>query len=192
MSSGAATVERSGRTAIVRIRGDVIVPTARLLYGTLRTLYRRRDVRKIVIDFTGVGRLDSAGVAVFESQQLIERANAIVGKADTIVGNLAQVTEPEGLAEIVVQTRATATNLAQATASLRSLVAENREGLRASIAAVETAAKRAADLVDNGQVKAALSDLRQASRSFKELAREVRQRPSRLLYSSPPAERKLP
>ena len=39
---------------------------------------------------------------------------------------------------------------------------------------------------------ARIADLRQASRNFKELAREVRQRPSRLLYSSPAPERKLP
>jgi hypothetical protein len=35
-------------------------------------------------------------------------------------------------------------------------------------------------------------DLRQASRSFKELARDVRQKPSRLLFSTTPSERKLP
>ncbi len=38
----------------------------------------------------------------------------------------------------------------------------------------------------------ALFDLRQASRSFKDLARDLRQRPSRLLLSTPTGERKLP
>ena len=45
---------------------------------------------------------------------------------------------------------------------------------------------------DNQPVRAAMMDLRQASRTFKELAREVRQKPSRLLFSSPAPDRKLP
>lgn len=142
---------------------------------------------------TLIDRLEERGVAMLdETQRLIESANAIVAKTDAIVDNLAAATDTAQLAELVAQTRATATNLAQASGSLRGLVDENRAGLRASIAAIEAAARRAADLVDGNQVKAAVSDLRQASRSFKELAREVRQRPSRLLYSSPPPERKLP
>jgi phospholipid/cholesterol/gamma-HCH transport system permease protein len=64
MSSPATSVERSGRTAVVRVRGDVVVPTARHFYGVLRGLQRRRDVKKVVIDFADVGRLDSSGVAV--------------------------------------------------------------------------------------------------------------------------------
>jgi phospholipid/cholesterol/gamma-HCH transport system substrate-binding protein len=46
---------------------------------------------------------------------------------------------------------------------------------------------------DNGSVlKAAMLDLRQASRSFKDLAREVRQKPSRLLFSKSAGDRKMP
>jgi hypothetical protein len=37
-----------------------------------------------------------------------------------------------------------------------------------------------------------MSDLAQASRSFKDLVRDLRQSPSRLLFSKPPPERKLP
>jgi phospholipid/cholesterol/gamma-HCH transport system permease protein len=59
-----ATVERSGHIAVVRMRGDVTVPTARTIHGTLRALCKRRDVDKVVLDFADVGRLDSAGVAV--------------------------------------------------------------------------------------------------------------------------------
>lgn len=57
-------VERRGRTAVVHVRGDVAIPTARTLYGTLRALCRRRDVKKVVLDFGDIGRVDSAGVAV--------------------------------------------------------------------------------------------------------------------------------
>lgn len=66
MPSAATTVERQGRTAIVHVRGDVVIPTATRLHWTLRQLGRRRDVREVVLDFSSVGRLDSAGVAVIE------------------------------------------------------------------------------------------------------------------------------
>ncbi|MBV8762548.1 MAG: ABC transporter permease [Deltaproteobacteria bacterium] len=60
------SIERNGRQAIVHVRGDVVVGTARKLHATLRALQRRRDVREVVLDFTDAGRLDSAGVAVVQ------------------------------------------------------------------------------------------------------------------------------
>jgi phospholipid/cholesterol/gamma-HCH transport system permease protein len=73
----ATSVERTGRTALVRVRGDVVVPTARHLYGMLRGLHKRRDVKKVVLDFGEVGKLDSSGVAVV---QLLRRAMRHSGK----------------------------------------------------------------------------------------------------------------
>ncbi len=66
MPSAATSVERHGRTAVVRVRGDVVISTSRHLYNTLRGLNKRRDVAKVVVDFGEVGRLDSSGVAVVE------------------------------------------------------------------------------------------------------------------------------
>ncbi|HSN28326.1 MAG TPA: STAS domain-containing protein, partial [Kofleriaceae bacterium] len=60
------SIERKGRQAIVHVRGDVVVGTARKLHATLRALQRRRDVREVVVDFSDAGRLDSAGVAVIQ------------------------------------------------------------------------------------------------------------------------------
>src|SRR5512141_1065117 len=60
------SIERNGRQAIVHVRGDVVVATARKLHATLRALQRRRDVRDVIVDFTDAGRLDSAGVAVIQ------------------------------------------------------------------------------------------------------------------------------
>ena len=60
------SIERNGRQAIVHVRGDVVVGTARKLHATLRALQRRRDVREVVVDFSDAGRLDSAGVAVIQ------------------------------------------------------------------------------------------------------------------------------
>jgi hypothetical protein len=135
---------------------------------------------------------DKAEQIADQTTELMERANAIAAKAETVVENLANLTQPEQMGDVMTQTRQVAANLAQASASLRGLIEENRAGLRASVSAIEQTAKRAADLVDGNQVKAAVADLRQASRSFKELAREVRQKPSRLLYSNPEPDRKLP
>ena len=99
---------------------------------------------------------------------------------------------------------------------LEGMVAENRVAIRGSVAAIGTAARnvsrfvdrdarglvaRADGLVDElqgvvkgsqGQVRAALLDIRRASASVKELARELRARPSRLLFSQAPKDRKLP
>lgn len=147
----------------------------------------------IPVGETVLDRIAEQGAAMLDqTAQLLERANAIAAKTDEIIGSLAEVTETANLDEIAAQTRATARNLARASASLRELVDENREGLSTTIAAIEDAARRASELVDSAQVRGAIADLRQASRSFKELAREVRQRPSRLLYSPAAPERKLP
>jgi phospholipid/cholesterol/gamma-HCH transport system substrate-binding protein len=147
----------------------------------------------ITVGETALDKLErQAETMADESTKLLERANEIVSKADLIVGNLREITDPAHLGDIVKQTRQTAQNLAQATAALRGLIDENRAGLRSSIASIEQAARRASELVDGSDVRGAVADLRQASRSFKELAREVRQKPSRLLYSRPEPDRKLP
>lgn len=66
MSAAATTVERQGRTAIVRVRGDVVIPTVRQLHITLRGLQRRRDVEKVVLELANAGKLDSSAVAAIE------------------------------------------------------------------------------------------------------------------------------
>ncbi|HUS31835.1 MAG TPA: ABC transporter permease [Kofleriaceae bacterium] len=66
MPAAATSVERQGRTAIVRVRGDVVIPTVRALHGTLRGLQRRRDVKKVVLSLGSTGKLDSSAVAVIE------------------------------------------------------------------------------------------------------------------------------
>ncbi|HUS66843.1 MAG TPA: MlaE family lipid ABC transporter permease subunit [Kofleriaceae bacterium] len=68
-------VERSGGTALVKLQGDVVVATTPRLYRCLRKLASRRDVRQVVIDFGGAGRLDTSGVAAVSlGSRLMERA----------------------------------------------------------------------------------------------------------------------
>jgi phospholipid/cholesterol/gamma-HCH transport system permease protein len=70
-----ATVERSGGTAVVRLHGEIAIPTVNALYGQLRGVCRRRDVRRIVVDFGDAARVDGAGIAVIEVvRRQVERA----------------------------------------------------------------------------------------------------------------------
>lgn len=147
----------------------------------------------IPVGDTLLDQLEEKGMKIVDqTTQLMERANLIVAQAEGVVQNLDALTDPAQMGALVEQTKLTAANLAKASAALGGLIEDNRAGLKASIASIELAAKRTAELVDNGQLRSAVADLRQASRSFKDLAREVRQKPSRLLYSNPTPDRKLP
>ncbi len=63
MPEPVASVERDGRAAVVRLQGDLTVPSAKALFGELSEVARRRDVKSVVLDFGGVGRIDSSGIA---------------------------------------------------------------------------------------------------------------------------------
>lgn len=145
-----------------------------------------------------------------QAETLADQSAELMTRANRIVGQL------EGMDEVVKSARVTAANLAQASGALKQMVGENRETLRKSLAAIEQTAQSATTLLDGHMsqlvanadslvtdvksvvhrndtaLRSAVFDLRQASRTFKELAREVRQRPSRLLFSDPARERKLP
>jgi phospholipid/cholesterol/gamma-HCH transport system substrate-binding protein len=122
----------------------------------------------------------------------------------------------EQTGELMTRANKIATNLETASADLASVIDDNRAALSRTIASVDSIARslstlldgRVARLVDStsvvvgelgrvvkaneGQVRAAIADLRQASRHFKDLARELRDQPSRLIRSAPPRDRKLP
>lgn len=78
MEPRATTITRDGRSAVVHLRGDLVVPRARELYAELHAVARRRDVRTLVLDFSRAGRIDSSGIAVIA---LIGRQLAGSGKA---------------------------------------------------------------------------------------------------------------
>ena len=71
-------VDRPTRTATMHVRGDLVIPTAGQVWGQLRGLARRRDVRGIVVDFSEAGRVDTSGIAVMA---LASRLSARAGKA---------------------------------------------------------------------------------------------------------------
>jgi phospholipid/cholesterol/gamma-HCH transport system substrate-binding protein len=154
-----------------------------------------------------------------QAQGLVDQSSQLMARANQVVANLVAITDPETFAavpEILAQARLASANLAQASAGLGAMIAENDTTLRQTIVAIGASASTARALMD-GQlsvllrsageaatelkgvvhtnaavVAAAVTDLRQASRSFKELARELRQRPSRLFFGGAQRDRSLP
>jgi phospholipid/cholesterol/gamma-HCH transport system permease protein len=57
-------IDRASRTATLHMTGDVAIASARELYGAMRTIAKRRDIKRVVLDFSRAGRVDSAGLAV--------------------------------------------------------------------------------------------------------------------------------
>lgn len=154
-----------------------------------------------------------------KAEQMVDQSEQILQHATNVVANLEELTEPsqfDGLGEVVTSARAASANLASASGELRDLIAENRAPLRRTVATVDHVAGRAAALMDgevprvvgeagalvddlrgvvrsNGPyLRSSMFDLRQAARSLKELARDLRQRPSQLLFAKPARERSLP
>ncbi len=145
---------------------------------------------------------------------VMDRASDVMTRASTLTDNLDAVTEPallaahnlaamsgslKGMVEenrvalrgtmaAVNQTATGATDLIKQTSTLISGQATQ---LFTSAGSVVGELKRLLG-ANEGPLRAMVFDLREASRSFKELGRDLRQRPSRLLFSDNPSERKLP
>jgi phospholipid/cholesterol/gamma-HCH transport system substrate-binding protein len=151
-----------------------------------------------------------------QAKTIADRSAELMDRAQKLVDNLVELTEPSDYKGMLADTRTAAKNLAAMSKTLRATVADNRVALRDSIGAIRQTARSASLMLDGqlsplvananavvsdlkgivrdnqGSLRATLFDLRQASRSFKDLARDLRQRPSRLLYSKPASDRKLP
>ncbi len=50
--------------AVVPLRGDLDRSHARKLHRNLRAVARRRDAKKVILDFSEAGRIDSSGIAI--------------------------------------------------------------------------------------------------------------------------------
>ncbi len=58
-----SSVEHEAGAAVIRLRGDLTIPSAGALYHQLRALAARPGLREVVVDFGGAGRIDSSGIA---------------------------------------------------------------------------------------------------------------------------------
>ncbi len=133
-----------------------------------------------------------------------------------MTANLEAITDPRPIRAILAQTEQATRTLATASRGVAAMVDEDRVALHDALGSLDAAshsahdlmANQVATLVDNAndlvgdlrgvvqgnasEMRAAMVGLRSASQSFEELAREVRDRPSRLLFSPTPRDRKLP
>ncbi len=62
--AAAPSIDRSSRTATIALDGDLTIPDAKAFYDSVRGVVRRRDVRRVVLDFRGAQRIDGAGLAI--------------------------------------------------------------------------------------------------------------------------------
>ncbi len=145
---------------------------------------------------------------------VMTRAGGVMDRASTLTDNLIAVTEPAKLAAtnlaamsgslkaMVEENRAALRGTMAAITQTAGSADDMIKGTNALISgqATQLFANASGVVVDlkkliganEGTLRAMVFDLREASRSFKELGRDLRQRPSRLLFSNEPSERKLP
>jgi phospholipid/cholesterol/gamma-HCH transport system substrate-binding protein len=149
----------------------------------------------LVASESGLDRLQA------QADRLADQSERLMTRLNKVVDNVEQATSPEQLGAIVASTRETTANLARATHAAAALVADNRTAVHDAVAALARASDNANQVAtdirtllrtNQGSIIGILADARQAARTFKELAREVRDKPSRLVFSTSPPERKLP
>ncbi len=191
-----------------RVRVSLLVEEGTPIKSDTRASLVMRGITGLkVIDLRG----GTAGAAALAAGSVIpsERSEVdkLVDRADEIADRTLQVLDNAGRA---------LDSASRVGAELEGLVAENRALVRGTLGSVNQASRSASRLMDGelrqmiasasglvnemsgvvkqnqSQLRAALTDLRRASGNFKEMSRELRQRPSALLFSKPPADRKLP
>jgi phospholipid/cholesterol/gamma-HCH transport system substrate-binding protein len=146
-----------------------------------------------------------------QSDELMNRAVSVLERTEEVMTSVAEaidVETVEALDATLAGARETSANLARTSRTLDAIVTENRTALRTSLAAIEDASQGVVRVVgsidaivadvagvvstNETQLQSVVNDLRQASRSFRDFARDLKTRPSRLLFSKAPKDRKLP
>jgi phospholipid/cholesterol/gamma-HCH transport system substrate-binding protein len=168
----------------------------------------------------GQGTLDKiearAEQLVDQSAKIMEAASTVVATSRKVAENLDAVTDPKPIQAIIANAERTTRTLQAASIGVAAMVAEDRASVHDALGSLDAASHSANDLMANqvhqlvgnandlvadlrsivqgngSEMRAAMIDLRQASQSIAELTREVRDRPSRLLFSPTPKDRKLP
>jgi phospholipid/cholesterol/gamma-HCH transport system substrate-binding protein len=129
-----------------------------------------------------------------QATTLADRSTELITRANQALANITELTDPQKLDGLFEEARRAAKSFADASLAMRAMIDDNRVAMRRSIDSANRAVTEIQGVVrDNaGTLKGTLADMRQTSRSFKDLARELHQKPSRLLFSGSPPDRKLP
>ncbi|MDB4955826.1 MAG: hypothetical protein JWO36_3395, partial [Myxococcales bacterium] len=152
------TPVRPDTKALLQMAGLTGQKTIDLVGGTI-SAPRLASGGTITVGETTMDKLQRQAKEIADqSTELFKRANNIVAKVDGVITNLSALTEGPQLGQIISETHTAAANLARATASLHTMVDENRVALRSSIASIDAAAKGTSDLID-GQVAGVLANI---------------------------------
>ena len=146
-----------------------------------------------------------------QSEILLARAGKVLDSTDRLLTNLNRTTEklnPERVDQTLKETQKLVTDLGRTATELNRIVAESRQPLRRTLLAADQMGQRSDAVLENlnltslelrgvvrqndGDLRATMDNLREASRSFKSLSQELRRRPNRLLFGSAPPEREFP
>jgi len=129
-----------------------------------------------------------------QAATLADRSSELIARANEALANVVKLTDPARFDGVLDEVRRAAASFSDASVAMRGMVDDNRVAMRHSIDSANHAIAEVSGVVrDNaGALKGTLADMRQTSRSFKDLARELHQRPSRLIFGSAPPDRKLP
>jgi phospholipid/cholesterol/gamma-HCH transport system substrate-binding protein len=146
-----------------------------------------------------------------QGEQLLARASKVLDSTDRLLAGLNKTTEKLASDEVdrtLKDTQKLVSELGRTATELNRMVAESRQPLRRTLLATDQMAQRTDKVLENlnltilelrgvvrqndGDVRATMDNLREASRSFKTLSQELRRRPNRLLFGGAPAEREFP
>lgn len=138
------------------------------------------------------------------AEDLVERANRVFADFERVseaIRSVADSVDPQQVARII-------RNIDRTTGQLEGVLRENRRNLRGTTAQAERAFAHADETIvefkglagdlrsvvqrNSDTLQASLRNLRDASRDFEQLARELKNQPSRVLFGQPPKERELP
>lgn len=149
---------------------------------------------------------------------LLGTASDLIASTDELVENLATISQNidvDEMNEVVLQASRTMAELRKASEGLRAMVQSSREPLRDTLAGVHRTTEQMSELTgdvervlahlddvvlqmrsvvrtNEDELRATSENLRDATRSFKQLGRELRAKPSRLLFGRSRRERELP
>lgn len=151
-----------------------------------------------------------------EAKVIGARSQHLLDRADRVVTALAELTDRGDLRALADGARRTIDDVAATSRTMRATVEENRARIRATVTELDQAATQASRLIAGpasvtaaraddlvarlddvvrttaGQLHSAIGELQRASRRFGDLARDLRESPSRLLFSRPPPRRRSP
>ena len=174
------------------------------LRGGTPTSPRLADGASIVAKEGMLDKLQSSAESIAnKTDQLMDKIGKLVDRSTSVAGNIDQasgalrdmITEnKEALHHTIGTVDATVAKAGQQLDKLADSANQAIVGVHGLVDGANGLVGDVGRIVHNNetQLTGMMADLRQASRTFKEVARELRDKPSRILFSSDAPDRKMP